>query len=372
MIPRVPVSTPDLSDIEKSKLIDAFDSGWISANGKYSQEFEKSWARETGSEYSLLVANGTVALHLILASLNIGPGDEVIVPTFTYIASVNSIKYVGATPVFCDADPGTWNLDFEMAKSKITPKTKAIIFVHLYGNPSGSIKFRELCDDRGVTLIEDAAEAPFANENGRIAGSIGHVASFSFFGNKIISSGEGGAVTTTNFKLYERMKLLRDQGMSLERRYYFPAIGFNFRITNLQAAILTGQLERKTEMMAARFKVVETYTEVLRNSASVEFQRVAPNTVASPWLFSIRLKSPKLSISELSDKLSSVGIETRPLFIPIHLMPPYKEYANDTFPVAESLNSTGISLPTSSTYNVTTIREIAHEVLSWIEEKTNE
>lgn len=367
---RVPVSTPDLSDVEKSKLIDAFDSGWISANGKYSQDFEKSWAEETGSEYSLLVANGTVALHLILASLNIGPGDEVIVPTFTYIASVNAIKYVGATPVFCDADPETWNMDFDMAKSKVTSNTKAIIFVHLYGNPTGATAFRTLCDEKGIYLIEDAAEAPFASEAGRMAGSFGHVASFSFFGNKIISSGEGGAVTTSDPKLYARMKLLRDQGMSPERRYFFPEIGFNFRLTNLQAAILAGQLERKSEMMEKRQEVVETYTRILGSSSIVEFQKVGMNAFASPWLFSFRLNSSSLSVADLSEKLGTVGIETRPLFIPIHFMPPYKDFAEQDFPVAVSLNVSGISLPTSSTLKIETAAEIGHEVLSWIDEKT--
>jgi perosamine synthetase len=345
----IPVAEPDLSTIERDKLLDAFDSGWISSTGSYVDQFEEQWAVESGCKYALSVSNGTVALHLILAALGIGPGDEVIVPSLTFIATANAVTYVGAKVVFADSDPDTWCIDTISISALITPKTKAVIGVHLYGNPIDIYALREICSNYGIFLIEDAAEAPFTKVGQENIGSLGIAASFSFYGNKVITSGEGGAVTTSDFQLYKKMKLLRGQGMDPNRRYFFSEIGFNFRLTNMQCAILCGQLDRKTELLYKRDKIFETYDGILRENSKIEFQKALPNHTQSPWLYSIVLRDlPDTARDMLANDLRNLDIETRPFFIPLHLLPPYHSHIQKSLPVCEDLSARGISLPTSS------------------------
>lgn len=360
----IPVAEPDLTALEKQYLNEAFDSGWISSTGKFVQRFEKEWADICDSTYSLSVSNGTVALHLILAALGIGPGDEVIVPSLTFIASANAVRYVGAKPIFADSHQDTWCIDPVSVANLITPNTKAIMAVHLYGNPSDVDVLQDLCQQHGLHLIEDAAEAPFGEVNGKRVGSFGIAASFSFYGNKIITSGEGGAVTTSDLDLYQRMKLLRGQGMDPHRRYYFSEVGFNFRLTNMQCALLCAQIERIEEMLETREQVYKIYDRQLRDHPRLGFQKIMPGHVPSPWLYSLLLKG---ATSESRDDFMKIlqlrGIETRPLFIPIHLLPPYFSEERPALPAAELLGATGISLPTSSKMTVERTNRVAAEVL---------
>ena len=359
----IPVSQPDLSSLEKQYLNEAFDSGWISSSGKFVSDFESKWAECTGSSHVLTVANGTVALHLALLAMNIGEGDEVIVPSLTYIASVNAIKYVGATPVFCDVDRNSWNIDVEKVADLITSKTKAIIAVHLYGNPCNLSYLRKLCDSKHLYLIEDAAEAPFATHKGTQVGSFGDISTYSFFGNKIISSGEGGAVVTSNNDLWKAMKILRNQGMDPNRRYFFTEIGYNYRLTNIQCALLVAQLERSSEMLERRNHIYSVYNEALDGLQGVEFQRVEDFDVRSPWLYTILLtESLGLSVENVMEELGKVGIETRPAFIPIHKLPPYAKFNHLDLSNTQYISKFGLSLPTSSVMSDSDVKFVSESL----------
>jgi perosamine synthetase len=367
MADRIPVSKPDISALEKRYLNQALDSGWISSSGTFVSTFEEKWAEETDSKYALAVSNGTVALHLALVALNIGPGDEVIVPSLTFIATANAIRYVGATPIFCDVEISTWNIDPTEVENLITSRTKAIICVHLYGNPCDVIEIKSLCVKHSLKLVEDAAEAPFAEVEGRRVGSFGDISTFSFFGNKIISCGEGGAVTTSDPELYAKMKILRDQGMDPNRRYYFTEIGYNYRLTNLQCSLLVAQIERSGEMIEKRNELEKTYKKLLEQNSNVEFQKCLENNLRSPWLFTFTLKSDsRVNSVQLRQYLEGEGIETRPVFIPIHSLPPYSDLPKKPLMKTDSISSRGLSLPTSSTMSVDQAVYISNLVLSKI------
>ena len=257
----IPVSKPSLTAIERSNLLDAFDSSWISSTGRYLSEFEDRFSVACGSKYAVAVANGTVALHLALTALGVGPGDEVIVPSLTYIATANAVRYAGATPVFADVSTYDWCMDLTSAERLFGAKTKAIISVDLYGQPGDMVSLRELSSQAGLLWIEDAAEAPFSSRDGITTGSLADVTTFSFYGNKIISSGEGGAVTTNDPEIAARMRQMRGQGMDPNRRYWFPITGFNYRLTNLAAAVLCGQLTRLDGIFRARRRIYSIYDE---------------------------------------------------------------------------------------------------------------
>ena len=360
----IPVAEPDLSIFERNNLLEAFDSGWISSTGKFVDQFEEQWSISSGSKHSLAVANGTVALHLILAALGVGPGDEVIVPSLTFIATANAVKYVGAEVVFADSNQSTWNIDLVGLVDLITPKTKAIIAVHLYGNPSDMENLEIICNENNLFLIEDAAEAPFATIGNKPIGSFGIAASFSFYGNKILTSGEGGVVTTSDTQLYKKMKLLRGQGMDPNQRYYFTDIGYNFRLTNMQCAILCAQLERKEELLSKRKRIYDVYDEILSGHPNLKFQEILPNHIRSPWLYSLVIDGFPLNIRDsIARDLLLLKIETRPLFIPLHLLPPYESEKHQPLPISVKLGAQGLSLPTSSKMLPESAEEIANYLL---------
>ena len=362
---KIPVSRPDIGDLEKSYVQSALDSGWISSSGVFVDQFQIEWAKECESKYALAVSNGTVALHLILVSLGIGPGDEVIVPSLTFIASANAIMYVGATPVFSDVNPDTWCLSLENIEPLISSRTKAILNVDLYGNPSDLLSLEKFCEEKEIFLIDDAAEAPFATSRDRRVGSFGIASSFSFFGNKIISSGEGGAITTSNKVLWEKMKLLRDQGMDPQRRYFFPEIGFNYRLTNIQCALLCAQLTRKDELIGKRNLLYSRYDEAFQNMEFIKHQKVDNFSKRSPWLYTFLMTGLLANRrNEIMSSLALKGIETRPIFIPIHTLPPYSPHASLKLAMTQRISETGISLPTSSTMSSSEQEYVVEEFLN--------
>ena len=347
----LPIAQPDLGKAERENLIAAFDSGWISSSGRFIDEFEETWSEICQTKYTLAVSNGTVALHLILRALEIGPGDEVILPSMTFISCANAITYVGAKPVFADVELNNWGLDAAKVTSLITKRTKAILAVHLYGVPADMQSLRSVCDDNDLVLIEDSAEAPFAEVSGRRTGSLGDVASFSFYGNKIITSGEGGAITTSNFDLYKKMKQLRGQGIDPDRRYFFPVIGFNYRITNLQCAVLVGQLSNSSRMLERRREIYARYDQFFRNNERFILQQVNEDVTISPWLYTFAVRDFNITDRDkLMSDLNSKGIETRPIFIPIHTLPPYMKSNSrkSNLEVTEFLGERGLSIPTFS------------------------
>ena len=351
MAARVPVSRPDLGDLELSNVERAVTSSWISSSGEFLEQLEERFRAATGTEHVIPVSNGTVALHLALVALGIGPGDEVIVPSLTYIATANAVHYTGATPVFADVTASDWGLDPAHVESLVSPRTRAIIAVHLYGHPADMPALRAVADRHGLALVEDAAEAPFATCHGQLAGSLGDVATFSFYGNKIVSSGEGGAVTTNDAALAARMRLLRGQGMDPNRRYYFPVVGFNYRMTNVAAAIACAQLARADEMLDARRAIYARYDRAVAELPGLVAQPQQPWATISPWLYPLLVPAGAGERDRLIDALAGHGVETRPFFIPIHRLPPYLDDSGRLLadlPVTDRLSSEGFNLPTSS------------------------
>ena len=356
----IPIAEPSLGEEELKSVTEAIRSGWISSKGKFIPEFEEKFARYCGVKYGVATSSGTTALHLALVALGIGPGDEVIVPTLTFIATANSVGYSGARPVFADSHPDYWCLDPERIEEAITPRTRAIIPVHLYGHPCDMDAITDMARRHDLYIIEDAAEAHGAEYRGAKVGSFGDIACFSFYGNKIITTGEGGMCLTNNEKLAEKMRILRDHGMNPERRYWHDTIGFNYRMTNMQAAVGVAQLEKLDKFMEKKRQIARWYAEGLRDLAEKRLLKLHPEMPWAKcvyWMYSILVEDGfGISRDELMQRLAEKGIETRPLFYPIHIMPPYKN--NDGFPVAEEIAGKGINLPSGVSLTRRTIKKI--------------
>lgn len=343
----IPIASPDLSGRESRYVNECLESTWISSVGHFITDFEVAFAKVAGSRHVVATNNGTTALHLALVAIGIGPGDEVIVPALTYIASANAVVYCGATPVFADVEADTLNLDPADIEHRITERTKAIIPVHLYGHPADMTAIMAIAERHGLTVIEDAAEAHGARVNGRPVGSLAHMSTFSFFGNKIVTTGEGGAVTTDDDELNARLRLLRGQGMDPNKRYWFSEIGFNYRMTNVAAAIGVAQLERFEQMLGRRYEIAARYAELLAPVDGLALPVERPDARRVDWLYTVMIDGFSTEQrNTLIDLLKTDGIETRPVFYPLHLMPPYITDPVASFPVSEKLGAEGISLPT--------------------------
>ncbi|HEY5515907.1 MAG TPA: DegT/DnrJ/EryC1/StrS family aminotransferase [Pengzhenrongella sp.] len=342
----IPIASPDLSGNESAYVEECIRTTWISSVGHFISDFEASFAAAVGTRHAVATNNGTTALHLALTAIGVGPGDEVIVPALTYIATANAVRYCGATPVFADVEPDTMNLDPADLERRITPRTKAVIPVHLYGHPADMTAISEIARAHELIMVEDAAEAHGSRVNGRSVGSLGHLGVFSFFGNKIITTGEGGAVTTDDDDLAARLRLLRGQGMDPQRRYWFTDVGFNYRMTNIAAAIGLAQLERFETMLERRREIAALYTRLLGPATGITLPVERPGTQRVDWLYTVLIGGfTTEQRNTLIDLLREDGIETRPVFYPLHLMPPY-EGSGGPFPVSERLGAEGISLPT--------------------------
>ncbi|WP_413294142.1 DegT/DnrJ/EryC1/StrS family aminotransferase [Bdellovibrio sp. HCB185ZH] len=345
---KVPVAKPALIGNEKQYVMECLETEWISSNGKYIAKFEEAFSQYIGVKHALTCSNGTVALHLPLLAMGIGPGDEVIVPTLTYIATANAVKYVGADAVFVDCEQDTWNICVKDVEAKITPKTKAIIVVHLYGHPVVMDPIMALAKKHNIYVIEDCAESLGATYSGLQTGSVGHVGTFSFFGNKTITTGEGGMVTTNDDGLAARMRLLKGQGMDPNRRYWHTVVGYNYRMTNIQAAIGLAQLENVEWHLTQRRRIAEKYSqEIEKRKLPVTIQKTSDNTTHSYWMFTVLLDKQDEKYRDLIiSKMAELGVETRPIFYPMHLMPPH--FVSKTFKNAEEIAAAGINLPTFS------------------------
>jgi perosamine synthetase len=344
----IPVSNPALLGNEKLYVNQCLDTTWISSLGEYIERFERAMAELCGMEAESAVSccNGTVALHLALLGLGIGPGDEVLVPSLTYIATANAVRYCGAEPVFVDSDRRTWNLDPADLVRKITPRAKAVIPVHLYGKPAAMDEIGRIAGEHNLAVVEDAAEAIGASYRGRPAGALGDVAAFSFFGNKIITCGEGGLVLARDPALARTIRQLKGQGQDFERRYWFPVIGYNYRMTNIQAALGLAQLEKIGDHLAARDEIEAWYRAELGGHPGLVLPARDDGERSVNWLFSVVLRSdtPGLRDRAMSD-LRAAGIDSRPFFYPSHTQPPYAGAPADC-PEAEWLAERGVSLPT--------------------------
>jgi perosamine synthetase len=340
----IPVAEPDLSGREEEYVLDCVRSTWISSRGEYIERFEHDFRARCGSRHAISCTNGTAALHLALLALGIGPGDEVIVPALTFIASANAVRYCGATPRFADSKADTWNIDPDSVARLVTPATRAIMPVHLFGNPAALNELAAVAAD--VPLVEDAAEAHGARYEGRHAGSLGAVGTFSFYGNKIVTTGEGGMVVTDDDELAERVALFRSQGQAPGRTYWFPVVGFNYRMTNIEAAIGVAQLETLDAKLERRRAVAARYRSALEDVPGIEFQAVEPRGESAHWMVGVVLPvEGETDRDAVAADLGDDGVETRPFFYPLHSMPPYAS-GGDACPVATDIAARGLCLPT--------------------------
>jgi perosamine synthetase len=359
---KYPVYQPYLAGNEKKYVNECLDSTWISSNGKFIKDFEENFADFIGAQHAAGVCNGTIALHLALLTLGIKEGDQVIVPTLTYIASVNAITYTGATPVFVDSIADTWQMDSADIKLKITPKTRAIMCVHLYGHPCDMSALKEITTEHDLFLIEDCAEAIGSKYNGQHVGTFGDVATFSFYGNKTITTGEGGMLVTNDETLHDRAVHFKGQGLAKHRQYWHDIIGYNYRMTNIAAAIGLAQLEQIESILKKKRQIADWYANHFMNSR-VTFQPEADNVYHSYWMCSILVDKAE-DRDPLRKHLTAHEIDTRPLFYPIHTMPMYDQNY-ERHKVAEDLGWKGLNLPSYPDLREDDVNFIAQTVLSF-------
>ncbi|HEY9754696.1 MAG TPA: DegT/DnrJ/EryC1/StrS family aminotransferase [Oculatellaceae cyanobacterium] len=360
---RIPIGAPCFNGNEKQYLMECIDSAKISATGRFVDEFERQFAQYCEASHAFTCSSGTAALHLALMAHDVKPGDEIIVPSLTYIAAANAVTYCGAKPVFIDSEKDTWNLDPALIERAITPRTKAIIPVHLYGHPCEMDPILEIAGRHNLMVIEDAGEAYGAMYRGKRVGSFGQTSTFSFYGNSIITSGEGGVVVTNDDDIAARVRLFRGQGVDKERKYWFDTISYNYRMSNLQAAVALAQLEKIDWHVEQRRRVAALYNKHLAALGDELMTQVEkPWVKHAYWMYSILLRKRSGEKRDLlMHQLAENGIETRPIFYPLHTLPPYETLHKATvtannglasdmhLPFTSFIAARGINLPTHAT-----------------------
>jgi perosamine synthetase len=360
---KYPVYAPSLKGNEKKYVNECLDSTWISSKGKFISLFEHQYAEFISIQHATVVSNGTAAIHLALLALGIKAGDEVIVPTFTYVATANAILYIGAVPVFVDSERETWQIDPADIERKITSKTKAVLVVHLYGHPCDMDPIMGICKRHNLFLVEDCAEAIGSRYKGKHVGTFGDISTFSFFGNKTITTGEGGMVVSDSKTLIDKVNHLKNHAMS-DIQYWHDDVGYNYRMTNICAAIGVAQLERVEEIIQQKIHVADMYRKHFANTG-VEFHAQSKDAYHTYWMCSILV--PKANQCErLRVFLKENGIDSRPLFFPVHTMPCFTHLPNGEFPVAKDLSTRGINLPSYPDLTDEDIAYISAKVLEFI------
>ncbi|XOV90876.1 MAG: DegT/DnrJ/EryC1/StrS family aminotransferase [Bacteroidota bacterium] len=356
---RYPVYQPNIGEEEKANVLECLDSTWISSKGKFITQFEEDFARIQSSKYAISVCNGTVALHVALLALGIGPGDEVLVPSFTYIASVNAIAYTGAKPVFVDITEDGLLINPREISKHINQRTKAIMAVHLYGDSCDMHMISEIAIKHGLFIIEDCAEALGTKFNNQPVGTFGHISTFSFFGNKTITTGEGGMITTNDSKLYNLARRLKGQGLADGMEYWHDILGYNYRMTNICAAIGVAQIKKIDQNISKKRALAFQYFDELQD-LNIQLPRKSKEVFHTYWMFNILLENEEIR-KALREYLIQKGIETRPSFYPAHQMPMYNGQKDLDLPVTESISSRGINLPSYP--------ELGKEDISFISEQ---
>jgi perosamine synthetase len=346
----IPVANPDIGDEELENVVDAVRSGWVGSKGKFVEEFERNFASYLGVKHALAVSNGTAALHLALLAVGIKPGDEVLVPDLTFVSPANMALLIGAKPVFADVSKDYWCIDQGNVKKKITPRTKAIVVVHLYGHPAKMDEVLEIANEKSIPVVEDCAEAHGAEVKKRKVGSFGRVNTFSFYANKIITTGEGGMVVTDDREIADRVRMLRDHGMRPEKRYWHEVLGFNYRMTNLQAALGVAQLGKIDRLIERKRRLARIYNELLDATTGITTHPEMSWAKNVYWMYSILVDTKKFGTNRdaLIERLMKKGVETRPFFYPLNIMPVYRSLGIQTkerFPVTEQLSESGVNLP---------------------------
>lgn len=363
----IPVNQPLLDGNEKKYLLKCIESGWISSEGPFVQEFEQRFAARLGRQYAIAVSNGSAALDIAVEALGVGSGDEVIVPSFTIISCVGQIVRAGAKPVLVDSDPVTWNMDISQLESKITSRTKAIMAVHIYGLTVDMAPLLEIAQRYGLMVIEDAAQMHGQSYRGRPCGSFGDISTFSFYPNKHVTTGEGGMVVTDDEKLAEKARSLRNLCFEAGKRFVHERIGWNYRLTNMQAAIGLAQLERLDQFIQRKRHMGALYTELLGSVVGLQLPQAATDYADNIyWVFGLMLDdSVSFNATEAMELLRVEGVGTRPFFCPMHMQPVLRRqgwYAGESYPVAEKLYARGFYIPSGLALNDDQIHTVANAV----------
>jgi len=343
----IPILEPDLSGNEQRYLLDCIETGWISSKGKYVGQFEQEFSKLHLNRYATSTTNGTSALELALLSTGIKKGDEVIVPDITFAASINAVINIGATPVICDVESKSWCIDSSKIEKLITKKTKALMPVHLYGNACNMDQISHLADKYKLMVVEDCAESIGTKFNNVPVGTFGDASTFSFFGNKTITTGEGGMVLFKDELHFNKAQLIKNHGMTEKNRYWHEVVGNNYRLTNMQAAIGLAQLERIDKIINKKRKLAKVYSEILKDVDQIEMLPEEHNQkLHSNWLFTVVFKEIEFK-DQIKKFLESINIDTRPMFYPLSDMPIYKKYSRGDISISKSLSYRGLSLPSS-------------------------
>ena len=371
----IPVNEPLIGEQEIANVLDCLRTGWISSAGKYLEQFEQAWASYCGMRYGIAVSNGTTALQVAVACLGLQPGDEVILPTFTIISCAQAITYNGGIPVLVDCEPRTWCMDVTQVESRITPRTRAIMPVHIYGHPVDMDPILHLAKKYNLSIIEDAAEAHGAeylsgrgtnSETWRRCGGMSDISVFSFYANKLVTTGEGGMVLTNDPGLAERARSLRNLCFRHERRFYHTELGFNFRLTNLQAAIGVAQVERMPETIHKKRWMGESYTQRLKHLHQIQLPIEEPWARQVYWMYGLVLdEATGMDAPEFAKRLQAEGVETRPFFLGIHEQPVYTEHGlfkGEKYPVAERIARQGLYLPSGVALTEAQLDEVCRVV----------
>lgn len=368
---KIPIASPILGKQELNYVLDCIKSSWISSHSSYVTEFEEKFSEYCGVKHGITTSSGTTALHLALASLDIKKGNEVIIPTLTMIATANAVTYTRAKPILVDSEPDYWVIDTDKIQEKITNRTKAIIVVHLYGHPVDMDPVLDIAKDKGLFVIEDAAEAHGAEYRGKKVGGIGDIGCFSFYANKIITTGEGGMLITNNKKIAKRVRSLKDHAFVGSKRLLHEKIGFSYRMSGLQAAMGLAQLENIDEFIEKRRKAAIIYNNLLKKLTGITLQKEAKWAKNVFWVYSVLIeKEFGIKRNNLIKFLEKNGIESRPFFLPIHAQPVYSgNYSGQEFPISNRLSSRGLNLPCHPTLKKSDMRSICDLILSLSDRK---
>ncbi len=359
------IAAPYLTKNEKKYILEAIDNNWISSKSENVSRFENKFARYVKTKYAISTDNGTNALHLALLALNIKENDEVIVPCLTFAATINAVLYTGAIPIIVDIKKENWCISPEKIRKAISPKTKAIIPVHVYGQPCDMDSIMEIASEYGINVVEDCAEAQGAEYNGKKVGTFGIIGCFSFYVNKVITTGEGGMCVTDDKKIAEKISILKNHGMNPKKKYWHDYIGYNYRMTNLQASFGLAQLEKIDEILKKRKKIEKFYIENLSDSSFfIPQSQNIEKTKKITWLVSFLLKPKKLNRDKFIKKLYEMKIETRPFFYPLSRMNIYRKFVDGVYPIADNISKSGISFPTNLNLTQLDYRDIVSKIKS--------
>jgi perosamine synthetase len=362
----IPVNEPLIGQREIEYVNECLRTGWISSSGHFIEDFEEKWAAYCGMKYGIAVSNGTTALQVAVACAGLKPGDEVIMPTFTIISCAQAVIYNGGVPVLVDCEPRTWCMDVSQVEAKITPKTKAIMPVHIYGHPVDMDPILELGRKYDLVVIEDAAEAHGAEYKGRKCGGLGDISCFSFYANKIITTGEGGMVLSNKQEYAKKARSLRNLCFHAERRFYHTELGHNFRLTNLQAAVGLAQMERIDELVARKRWMGQAYTGRLKDIPELQLPTEEPWARSVYWMYGVVLdESSHIDAVEFARRLQALGIQTRPFFLGMHEQPIFKNqglFKDERYPVAERIARQGLYLPSGLALSESQVDKVCEAV----------